>query len=210
MKGTPLLPMSYHTGFFSQNCLEECQSDLKYRIFFMVMVIISISDSQLLHWHWSDYMISPVPVQSPEGYEWATNSLSSHEVLVSQFTSNLQFVQWLVQIINKEYIKAPCYWAFVMWFHLWPVVSPPKQLVMQEMFNLLYPAQRSLGGVYWIHPVRPSVCPSVCLSVRPSVRPWVGVRMITLILFSGFKFFFLHISLGSRSCVGLNISVLPH
>ena len=47
-------------------------------------------------------------------------------------------------------------------------------------------------------------------SVRPSVRPWVGVRMITLILFSGFKIFFLHISLGSRSCMGLNISVLPH
>ena len=35
-----------------------------------------------------------------------------------------------------------------------------------------------------------SVRLSVCLSVRPSVRPWVGVRMITLILFSGFKFFF--------------------
>ena len=71
---------------------------------------------------------------------------------------------------------------------------------------LLYPPKRSLGGVYWIHPVRPSVCLSVC----PSVRPWVGVRMITLILFSGFKNFFLHISLGSRSCMGLNISVLPH
>ena len=55
-----------------------------------------------------------------------------------------------------------------------------------------------------------SVRLSVCLSVCPSVRPWVGVRMITLILFSGFKNFFLHISLGSRSCMGLNISVLPH
>ena len=68
------------------------------------------------------------------------------------------------------------------------------------------PRNEVRGGVYWIHPVRPSVC----LSVRPSVRPWVGVRMITLILFSGFKFFFLHISLGSWSCMGLNISVLPH
>ena len=36
--------------------------------------------------------------------------------------------------------------------------------------GLLYPPKRSLGGVYWIHPVRPSVCPSV----RPSVRPSVG------------------------------------
>ena len=44
--------------------------------------------------------------------------------------------------------------------------------------------------------VRPSVRLSVCLSVRPSVRPWVGVRMITLILFSGFKFFFYIYHLG--------------
>ena len=58
--------------------------------------------------------------------------------------------------------------------------------------------------------VRLSVCPSVRLSVRPSVRPWVGVRMITLILFSGFKKFLVDISLGSWSCLGLNISVLPH
>ena len=34
---------------------------------------------------------------------------------------------------------------------------------------LIIPPQRSWGGVYWIHPVRPSVCLSVCLSVRPSV-----------------------------------------
>ena len=44
--------------------------------------------------------------------------------------------------------------------------------------------------------VRLSVCLSVCLSVRLSVRPWVGVRMITLILFSGFKFFFYIYHLG--------------
>ena len=75
-----------------------------------------------------------------------------------------------------------------------------------KMHDFLYPPKRSLGVVYWIHPVRPSVCLSVC----PSVRPWVGVRMITLILFSGFTISFLHISLGSGSCMGLNISVLPH
>ena len=44
--------------------------------------------------------------------------------------------------------------------------------------------------------VRLSVCLSVRLSVRPSVRPWVGVRMITLILFSGFKIFFYIYHLG--------------
>ena len=75
---------------------------------------------------------------------------------------------------------------------------PEVSLGWQAETIFLYPPKRSLGGVYWIHPV------------RPSIRPWVGVRMITLILFSGFKFFFLHISLGSRSCMGLNISVLPH
>ena len=59
------------------------------------------------------------------------------------------------------------------------------------------------------------VCGAACfmaaeIKFSEDVRPWVGVRMITLILFSGFKKFFLHISLGSRSCMGLNISVLPH
>ena len=67
---------------------------------------------------------------------------------------------------------------------------------VELLTSLLYPPKRSLGGVYWIHPVRPSVCLSVCPSVRPSVRPWVGVRMITLILFSGFKFFFYIYHLG--------------
>ena len=65
---------------------------------------------------------------------------------------------------------------------------------------IIIPPETKFRGVYWIHPVRPSVCPSVCLSVcpsvRPSVRPWVGVRMITLILFSGFKIFFYIYHLG--------------
>ena len=61
---------------------------------------------------------------------------------------------------------------------------------------IIIPSATKLRGVYWIHPVRPSVCPSVCPSVRPSVRPWVGVRMITLILFSGFKKFFYIYHLG--------------
>ena len=49
---------------------------------------------------------------------------------------------------------------------------------------------RSLGGYTGFTLF---VRPSVCLSVRPSVRPWVGVRMIILILFSGFNFFFFYI-----------------
>ena len=44
----------------------------------------------------------------------------------------------------------------------------PKFVPSCQIMNKwsLYPPKRSLGGVYWIHPVRPSVC----LSVRPSVR----------------------------------------
>ena len=75
--------------------------------------------------------------------------------------------------------------------------------------NIIIPPETKFRGGILDSPCS-SVCLSVCPSVRPSVRPWVGVRMITLILFSGFKIFFLHISLGSRSCMGLNISVLPH
>ena len=96
------------------------------------------------------------------------------------------------------------------WVYDWATIEMVWEWDYDWATIFLYPPKRSLGGVYWIHPVRPSVCVSVCPSVRPSVRPWVGVRMITLILFSGFKHFFLHISLGSRSCMGLNISVLPH
>ena len=72
--------------------------------------------------------------------------------------------------------------------------NPYMRLDFVRSLQSLYPPQRSLGGVYWIHPVRPSVC--LCLSVCPTVRPWVGVRMITLILFSGFKIFFYIYHLG--------------
>ena len=70
--------------------------------------------------------------------------------------------------------------------------------MLVSYFTIIIPPATKFRGVYWIHPVRPSVCPSVCLSVCPSVcpsvRPWVGVRMITLILFSGFKHFFTYIT----------------
>ena len=35
--------------------------------------------------------------------------------------------------------------------------------------SIIIPPATKLGGVYWNHPVRPSVRPSVCLSVCPSV-----------------------------------------
>ena len=88
-----------------------------------------------------------------------------------------------------------------------PLMSP--ETVRHSSPYIIIPPETKFRGYILDSPCS-SVRLSVCLSVRPSVRPWVGVRMITLILFSGFKKFFLHISLGSRSCTGLNISVLPH
>ena len=85
-------------------------------------------------------------------------------------------------------------------------ISPVSQNIEYWLSHwiIIPPETKFRGGIL------DSPCSSTRPSVRPSVRPWVGVRMITLILFSGFKNFFLHISLGSRSCMGLNISVLPH
>ena len=85
---------------------------------------------------------------------------------------NVRVINWLTrQVLRPEYSRETSpipvlfvpprdqqslYWLFIIWIFL------------------LYPPQRSWGGVYWIHPVRPSVCPSVCPPVRPSVRPSVG------------------------------------
>ena len=51
----------------------------------------------------------------------------------------------------------------------------------------LYPSHNEVvGGVYWFHSVRPSVCPSVHLSVRPSVRPACRVRSVSSTVMDGF------------------------
>ena len=68
---------------------------------------------------------------------------------------------------------------------------------IQNLYNwwyLIIPPETKFMGGYTGFTL--FVRPSVCLSVRPSVRPWVGVRMITLILFSGFKNFFYIYHLG--------------
>ena len=58
-----------------------------------------------------------------------------------------------------------------------------------NMLQLDYTPRNEVWGGILDSPCS-SIRLSVCLSVCPSVRPWVGVRMITLILFSGFKIFF--------------------
>ena len=52
-------------------------------------------------------------------------------------------------------------------------VHPFCTLKIAVIWNpLLYPPHNEVvGGVYWFHSVRPSVCPSVRPSVCPSVRP---------------------------------------
>ena len=67
-------------------------------------------------------------------------------------------------------------------------------LVSYSMWIFIPPETKFRGGI--LDSPCSSVCLSVCLSVRPSVRLWVGVRMITLILFSGFKIFFYIYHLG--------------
>ena len=59
------------------------------------------------------------------------------------------------------------------------------------LVNVIIPPETKFRGG-----ILDSPCASVRLSVCPSVRPWVGVRMITLIFFSGFKIFFYIYHLG--------------
>ena len=90
----------------------------------------------------------------------------------SSFLQNFHFGRWAkfgaFRAFSGECMKE--------WLKMWRVAIswPLSDLIrfwLQSVdFPFLYPPQRSLGGVYWIHPVRPSVCPSVCPSVRPSVR----------------------------------------
>ena len=62
-----------------------------------------------------------------------------------------------------------------------------------ELFCIIIPPETKFRGGILDSPCS-SVRLSVRASVRPSVRLWVGVRMITLILFSGFNFFFTYIT----------------
>ena len=113
----------------------------------------------------------------------------------------------LSQCVNKPYMLKFLFPVKLCCYHgCWPLVPCVDRSSTVRLF--IPPETKFSGGI--LDSPCSSVRLSVCLSVRPSVRPWVGVRMITLILFSGFKNFCLHISLGSRSCMGLNISVLPH
>ena len=48
-------------------------------------------------------------------------------------------------------------------------LRPLNCLSCQKLASLYPPHNEVVGGVYWFHSVRPSVCPSVRPSVRPSV-----------------------------------------
>ena len=74
------------------------------------------------------------------------------------------------------------------------VLGLMKWMNRNTIYDICYTPRNEVEGGYTGFTL--FVRPSVCLSVRPSVRPWVGVRMITLILFSGFKIFFYIYHLG--------------
>ena len=80
------------------------------------------------------------------------------------------------------------------------IVSKYPTLKWLCLDSLLYPATK-LMGVYWIHPVRPSVCPSI----RP---PGVGVQVTTF--FIGYQFYLVYVSLGWRYWTLMNMSVILH
>ena len=107
-------------------------------------------------------------------------------------------------------------WCIVVWYlgnrpwyyvhdlyillSLWPRKADQKllsafhrQLWYLFHYAFIIPSETKFRGGILDSPCS-SVRLSVCLSVRPSVRPWVGVRMITLILFCGFKIFFTYIT----------------
>ena len=88
------------------------------------------------------------------------------------------------------------HWYFP-WNSNWTILTL-SMLWKYGKIVIIPPATKFRGGILDspCSSVSLSVCLSVRLSVRPSVRPWVGVQMITLILFSGFKKFFYIYHLG--------------
>ena len=85
------------------------------------------------------------------------------------FRGNIKFllVLWPLEVYSNSLCRQPAPVCPAMGEIRYNTAGNPWQ---NE--KLLYPPKRSLGGVYWIHPVRPSVCLSVCPSVRGSVSGW--------------------------------------
>ena len=113
-------------------------------------------------------------------HNWTKRSFSSEK-------SGLRAIfMFLIPVLMTVFATTSCYYngnlmykhADVMMYqwttHLvnWPIFQQVVFWKLVIINELLYPPKRSLGGVYWIHPVRPSVCLSVRPSVRGSVSGW--------------------------------------
>ena len=101
--------------------------------------------------------------------------------------------QWNMLILNILNIGWQHLWSFSL-VYITHMSTYHLALFSYYYILIIPPATKLRGGI--LDSPCSSVRLSVCLSVCPSVRPWVGVRMITLILFSGFKIFFYIYHLG--------------
>ena len=79
-------------------------------------------------------------------------------------------------IMIKGWWLCMCQWSgsllVIKWLITWPVPSH----YLKQCWLIIPPAQRSCWGVYWFHPIRPSVCPSVCPSVPHPVSALKRLR----------------------------------
>ena len=101
-----------------------------------------------------------------------TNLFSAIEYALPAHTSNVN------ELLNNELVCI-CEWLTVniLSFSFMKTKYMIFHQIKNDISSLVIPPATKLRGVYWIHPVRPSVCPST-----------VGVRMITWIIFTGFQF----------------------
>ena len=168
-------------------------------------------------WHF----IAATAINPPK----AACQFAADDILLYKFCYNIQWIYFTIWEKGKEELSPLQYH-----FKSLHIISRhyKKSLLRSQIYHGHEELSTDTNYPIWRRQKLPymkktrkkkQVCGAACFmaaeikfseDVRPSVRPWVGVQMITLILFSGFKNFFLHISLGSRSCMGLNISVLPH
>ena len=65
-------------------------------------------------------------------------------------------------------------------------------------YGWIYTPRNEVRGVYWIHPVCPSVCPSVCLSVYPLT---FRVRPVASTVQDGFFPYLVQIINSMRGCI---------
>ena len=128
------------------------------------------------------YQPPPPPISLSARRSWYTSIV--HPVLTSRvYCFFVFFYLFRYSLITIHSVKKnstttawKSFWILTDGMHPCFITYDARQIRhwwgLLQFYTLLYPPKRSLGGVYWIHPVRPSVRPSVCPSVRGSVSGW--------------------------------------